>query len=368
MRDSQTLSELQAYPLSIKEGLTRQRIRELISRVGSDGFYVSFSGGKDSEVAVDFTAKTMAAFGCDKMHVLHVRTHLEYLSVTRFCKPFCEKISQKHGIEVILDLEYPKTTFMQVLTEYGYPVIGKEASEVISEARKGLKNGDGSYSYRFDQLNGRKKSPDGEKSAYNYEKWKFLMDAPFRISNKCCDRTKKAPAISYEKRTGRIPLIATMCEESRLRRQAWILHGCNAFDGKRPSSRPFSFWRQRDILEYIYTNRLPIAEAYGRVLPIRAGIPGQADIFDLFGGRSESDTCEYCTTGCDRTGCLYCLFGIMSDRERIKRLKEIEPERTDFVLRGGETDSEGYLVPNKEGLGYAKVLDWFASKGIDIPY
>ncbi len=366
MRTNEELSLLQSYPLYLKEGLTRNRIRELVNAVGTDGFYVSFSGGKDSEVAVDFTAKTLKMLGEKTLHVVHVMTGLEYLSTTNFCKPFCEYVSQKYGIEVVLDLEYPKKNFKEVLTDHGYPVLGKEISGAIYEARKGLKNGDGTYRYRLDQLEGKRKAPDGTKSAFNLDQWKFLLDAPFRISNKCCSVMKKSPAKAYEKRTGRIPLVATMAEESRLRKQSWLKNGCNAFDIKRPRSAPFSFWRQRDILEYIYVNKLPIAKAYGKVIPVRAGMPGQTDIFDL------TDTprtdCEFCTTGCDRTGCLYCLFGILSDRERIKRLEKIEPKRAEYVLSGGETDDEGYLVPNKEGLGYRKVLDWLKENGIDIPY
>ena len=44
-----------------------------------------------------------------------------------------------------------------------------------------------------------------------------------------------------------------MASESRLRKEQWLIHGCNAFDTKRPRSQPMSFWTEQDVLEYIYT-------------------------------------------------------------------------------------------------------------------
>ncbi len=362
LRTSEFLNELQSYPLEIKEKLTMQRIRELAREYP---FYVSFSGGKDSEVAVHFTAKTLKRLGHDKMHVVQIMTGLEYNSVTQFVKPFCDRVSQEVGINVILDVVYPKKNFIQVLQEEGYPLVSKEVSLCIYEARKGLENGNGTYSYRLDALQGQKRRKDGTLSTFQMDKYRFLLDAPFRISHHCCTYTKKQPAIEYEKRTGRIPLVGTQADESRLRKSQWLRHGCNAFDQKRPKSAPFSFWRQNDILEYLYKNKLPVAGAYGQILPIRGNMVGQGSIFELLG---EDSPCQYCTTGCNRTGCLYCLFGILSDRNRILRLQKIEPHRTNFVLRGGAFDRDGYWVPTKEGLGYAFILDWLKEQGYEIPY
>ena len=49
----QDLYELQALPLDLKIRLTKQRIREWIRYYGTEGVYVSFSGGKDSTVLLD---------------------------------------------------------------------------------------------------------------------------------------------------------------------------------------------------------------------------------------------------------------------------------------------------------------------------
>ena len=86
---SEELKELQRYPLELKKQLTASRIRELDMKYD---FYVSFSGGKDSAVAVDFTAKILKSLGRKRMYVLNINTGLEYLSVQRFVKLFREYV------------------------------------------------------------------------------------------------------------------------------------------------------------------------------------------------------------------------------------------------------------------------------------
>jgi len=44
------LRQKQSLPLSLKVSLTKARIRQWVNEYGSDGVYVSFSGGKDSTV------------------------------------------------------------------------------------------------------------------------------------------------------------------------------------------------------------------------------------------------------------------------------------------------------------------------------
>lgn len=365
LHSEKELQELQSYPLYIKEQLTFQRIRELCDKVGSEGFYVSFSGGKDSEVAVDFAARSLKKIGYTKLHVLNINTGLEYLSVQKFCEPFCKYVSEKYDIDVNLDIISPHENFAKIIELYGYPIISKEVSQCIREARKGIINADGTYQYRLDKLNGEKKNKDGSLSQYNMSRYKFLLDIPCRVSEQCCKKTKKDPAKEYESRTGRICMVATCTEESRLRKSKWLKHGCNAFDLKRPTSAPFSFWCKNDMLEYIHEEHMPIADAYGKVVAVNnTGIDGQMDMFDILGG-----PCKYCTTGCSRTGCLYCLFGITQDPDRFLRLQKIEPKRAAYVLGGGQFDDDGYWIPSKKGLGLAFILDWIHEHGgIDIPY
>lgn len=110
---------------------------------------------------------------------------------------------------------------------------------------------------------------------------------------------------------------------------------------------------------------MPIAEAYGDVAVENDGIEGQTNIYDMLGDYSG---CKFCTTGCKRTGCIFCLFGIRQDLERILHLQKVEPKLADYVLRGGEFYEDGIWKPNNHGMGYWFVLDWLALHNIKIPY
>jgi 3'-phosphoadenosine 5'-phosphosulfate sulfotransferase (PAPS reductase)/FAD synthetase len=179
------------------------------------------------------------------------------------------------------------------------------------------------------------------------ERYSFLLDAPFKISHRCCDVSKKNPAKAYEKQTGRKTIVATMASESRLRQTRWMRFGCNAFDQSRPVSSPLSFWTENDILRYIVKNDIQIADIYGDVV-------AESDGFQYF---TFGDDDNLTTTGAKRTGCIWCLFGITQDPERLVRLRKNEPRRYEYVMNGGEF-VDGMWTPNKDGLGYRFVVDW----------
>ena len=62
-----------------------------------------------------------------------------------------------------------------------------------------------------------------------------------------------------------------MADESRSRRATWLRLGCNAFAAKKPSSQPMSFWTEDDVLEYLYTYKIPYASVYGEIVKTDGG-------------------------------------------------------------------------------------------------
>ncbi len=337
------LKQMQSLPLQAKIQMTRYRIRQWIDEFGEDGVYVSFSGGKDSAVLLDIVRKDYP-----NVEAVFVNTGLEYPSVRKFAE-------SKENVTVLR----PTMNFRDVICKYGYPVISKEVSQTLWEAQKSVRNGKDIPTYRLKKLNGEATDKDGNLSQYNIPQWKFLLNAPFNISHKCCDVMKKSPAKNYEKRNNSKGIIATMADESFLRQQKWLKYGCNAFDLKRPQSNPMSFWTENDVLQYIHKNNLPIAEAYGEVI-VKGTENGQmciADMLDDYRG------CQYVTTGCKRTGCIFCMFGITQDKDRFIRLAEQEPKLCDYVMRGGEFGENGMWQPSKEGLGFWFVIEWLNVHG-----
>ena len=215
-------------------------------------------------------------------------------------------------------------------------------SQKVYETRR---NPDAKVAERF--------KPDGEHekkfgARYNLEKWSPLLTVDFKISHECCTSMKKRPVKKYEKETGRAPIIGTLAEESFMRINAWLKHGCNAFDAARPTSQPLSFWTEQDILQYIKNKELPIASVYGEIITT-----GQISMFP-------DDIPELCCTGCNRTGCTFCGFGVHSEKgeTRFQRLKRTHPRLWEYCISGGAYDPEdGLWKPNKQGLGLGHVFD-----------
>lgn len=284
------LFQMQSLPLDAKIRMTVRRITDFIEYHDA---YISISGGKDSRVLDDIESRFIGA-GLPRVFV---DTGLEHRSV-RAC-------GKRHADVTVR----PEKNFKQIITEYGYPVISKEVAQTIAEARVGLKSGKG-YTYRMKKLDGVAVDKNGEKSKYNIPQYKFLLDAPFRISHKCCDYMKKKPAKKYE-------------------------------------------------VDY--------AECYGEIVPKldKEQIRGQITIYEA---TNDYKGCQFCTTGCKRTGCIFCLFGILQDRDRILKLEKEDKRLADYVLGGGEYDKEGMWIPTNKGLGYMKVLDFLNENGLEIPY
>lgn len=251
--------------------MTKRRIREWYDYFDGQ-VYVSFSGGKDSTVL-----KHIVDSMYSDIPAVFVNTGLEYPEIQRFVREV--KAGKWDCFNADVDILRPEMRFDEVIRKYGYPVISKEISERVYYAKRGA-------DWATECLAGR--NPDGTPSAYKSPKWQYLVDAPFCVSHKCCSVMKKKPAKRYERQTGRKPILGTMACESRLRQTQWAKVGCNAFDAGRPRSAPLSFWTEQDVLCYIMEYNVPYASVYGEIVGDDALI----------------------TTGCDRTGCMYCMYGV----------------------------------------------------------
>ena len=187
-----------------------------------------------------------------------------------------------------------------------------------------------------------------------------MLDAPFEVHNQCCAVMKKRPSQKFAKETGRKQIVGTMASESRLRYQQWIKTGCNAFDAKKPSSQPLSFWTEQDILHYIKKYNVPYCSVYGDIV-VATDDDDQINLIDYLGCYEEGDKLK--TTGCDRTGCIFCMFGCHLEKEpnRFQRLKETHPRQYGYCIGGGEK-VDGKWQPSKAGLGLGKVLDCIGVK------
>jgi 3'-phosphoadenosine 5'-phosphosulfate sulfotransferase (PAPS reductase)/FAD synthetase len=215
----------------------------------------------------------------------------------------------------------------------------------------------------------------GQKSQFNKEKWLPLArEAPFLISHYCCFKMKKSPMHKYQTAHKYKPILATLAEESRVRKQAWIRHGCNAFESKNPMSQPMSFWTEQDVLAYIVKYNVQIASVYGDIVSI--GSDGNSyPAVDVAGNVQ----CNLKCSGCQRTGCIFCAFGAHLEKgeTRFQSLAKTHPRQYEYCIGGGEWIDNPFYDPaapvwdgewknwnpkkiwsrNGKGLGLGKVFD-----------
>lgn len=332
---AEDLKQLQALPLEAKIQATKRRIREWYEHFDGQ-VYVSFSGGKDSTVL-----KHIVDSMYSDVPAVFVNTGLEYPEIQKFVREVKDGKYECFNSDV--EIIRPEMRFDEVIKKYGYPVVSKETSKMVKEARNAIKKGDRNY-YALQKLEGRLIDKFGNKSIYNCEKWNFLIDSPFLIGHQCCDVMKKRPFHKYEKQSWRKAFIGTMASESRMRKTQWLKFGCNAFEKKKASSQPLSFWTEQDVLEYILNYKVPYASIYGDI---------------------KEENGKFCTSGENRTGCIFCMFGCHLEKEpnRFQRLKETHPKQYEYCINGGECDEEGKWRPSKEGLGLGRFLDYMG-----VPY
>lgn len=304
---SEDLKEMQGWPLERKIQVSQTRILEFGLKFDKQ-IYISFSGGKDSTVLLDLVRRVFP-----DTPAVFIDTGLEYPEVREFA------LSQKNVVKLT-----PEMNFKKVIQTYGYPVISKEQSAFIQEYRDTH-----SEKLRNTRWNGNNYGR-GKIS----KKWRFMVDAPFKISDKCCDIMKKNPAKKYEKQNDMHPIIGVMAEESAQRKSNWLMYGCNMFGSERPISKPLSFWTEQDILEYLVRYDLPCAKVYGEIV--------------------RGDDGKLSTTGAKRTGCVFCGFGCHLEKEpnRFQRLKVTHPKVWEFCMKPWD----------KGGLGMREVLEYIGVK------
>ena len=339
--------ELMALDTEYKEIITYGKIEEWFT--AWDGkCYVSFSGGKDSTVLAYLAANWLSHFRTPPwpLNLVFVNTGLEYPEIQRFVNEYTDWLRREFPrVTVNLHRLRPKMNIRQVVTKYGYSIVSKEVAGTVYEARKNPN------CVRAKKLRGELLDKEGKTSRYNCDNWAFLLDAPFPISDRCCHVMKKASAHRYDGETKEKPMVATMAEESLLRMQKWRETGCNAFEGRRPLSKPMSFWTEQDVLRFIVDRELPIASVYGDIVASDGENDYDATLVD----------CPLHCTGCQRTGCMFCAFGAHLEKgeNRFERMKRTHPKHYDFCIGGGAFDpADGLWKPNEKGLGYGRVLDY----------
>lgn len=259
--------------------------------------HISDSGGKDSLVQRHL------------IRSLHPDVKAIHVAVPRY-PDTAKYIKTIENLEILV----PKYSYEEVVKKWGYPVVSKEVSKNISRYRSSRERGDdGMMRYR---LTG--EHPDGRKGltlGVIPQRWQHLVDAPFKISDMCCDIMKKKPFTEYEKKHNTRPFIGILAEESDRRMRKYREFGCTLFKEGKEKCMPLSHWTEQDIWKYIKMNGLKYSPIYDK--------------------------------GENRTGCVGCMFGCHLEKKpnRFQRLYHLYPKLYDYYINrvglGGVLDVLG---------------------------
>lgn len=122
--------QLLALDLEDKEILTYEKLDQWYT-AWNGRCYVSFSGGKDSTVLAYLAARYLASFRTPpwELNLAFVNTGLEYPEIQLFVNEYAVWLRREFPrVTVNLHRLRPKMNIRQVVTKYGYSIIGRPPS------------------------------------------------------------------------------------------------------------------------------------------------------------------------------------------------------------------------------------------------
>ena len=314
-------AQKQALPYEAKVNHARLRAREFYEAL--DGNVFCSVGGLDSitlltflrqEVSSEITGVSVSSLEDKSVQVVH-RTFDNFTALT----PYKSKVD--------------------VIREFGYPVISKQKARKIELLQTpdcpkqtfihAIMTGDMGKQGNF-QHSEKLKLP--EKwielfgGLYNDHRPDILCKtAPFKVSDRCCYWMKEKPADDYAKKHGAAPYLGLMASEGGQREMGLVKNGCNYFGKSVTRSCPFAIFNRQDILQLAIDLHVQVPAIYGTIERHPNGV--------LY------------TTRAQRTGCTMCGFGIHI---------EPRPHRFDRLREDNHKEWEFWMYR----MGWGKVLDY----------
>lgn len=331
-----------ALPYDLKVRMAETRIRDwqnVCWEYGKD--YAVSVGGLDSIVLLTFCRKVL---GDD----------VQGISVSSLEDKSIQTVHKEMGVIPIKPLK----SKVQILQEYGFPVVSKLAAAKIERLQtpgddspiiRAYMTGDMGAWGGFGH-NDRFKLPDTWVELFGglYADMRPDLNcrcAPFKVSDKCCFWLKELPAQQYQQEHNIWPFLGLMQSEGGRRQYSLRMHGCNYVGETTARSCPFNYFTRQDLLQLALDLNVHVPEIYGEIV-------------------RDSDGALR-TTKAQRTGCSMCGFGIHLDQRphHFDMLREQSPQEWEFWMYRCVTDPK-----TGEKYGWGRVLDYIGVGWENDPY
>lgn len=230
----------------------------------------------------------------------------------------------------ISDMVYirPYKSKVQILKEYGFPVISKakakkiECLQVPDNPKQtfihAIMTGDMGAQGKF-QHSKKIKLPDKWLKLFAglYQEHRPDIEcktADFKVSSECCKWMKEKPVQDWQKVNNMVPYLGLMASEGGQRELGLMKNGCNYYGKTTIRSCPFAIFSRQDLLQLAVDLNVPVPEVYGEIVRDDDGVLR--------------------TTKAQRTGCTMCGFGIHIEKRphRFDRLYESNPKEWEFWM------------------------------------
>lgn len=242
----------------------------------------------------------------------------------------------------------PYKSKVQVIREFGFPVISKAKAKKISYLQNpdsekqtfihAIMTGDMGEQGHFEHSD-KIKLPDKWLKLFggNYQSHRpdiKCLTAPFKVGSDCCLWMKEKPSDDWAKAHHSVPYLGLMASEGGQREHGLVKNGCNYFGKSTIRSCPFNIFTRDDLLHLAVDLKVPVPKAYGKIV---------------------YENGHFKTTRAQRTGCSMCGFGIHIEKRphRFDRLREDNPKEWHFWMYECCTDEK-----TGEKYGWGRVLDW----------
>lgn len=255
----------QFMPINDKIKWSNKKIEEFLVWCEQNNYsevLISFSGGKDSTVLLDLVVNVHKKINSKLFLVPAYAIEITFPTTIKFIRETVSFYQEKCSYLKNPLFVKPKKAWNEILKEKGYPIFSKQISVVLNRLKRSKTKTELSQIAFGIKPSARYKLSYHRLFLLDSEMTYFLDENNQRIdyyfSEKCCDYVKGG--LKHDKRPS---FIGTMANESLLRKQSWIKHGCNIFNKTHPMSRPLSLWNAKDVWTYVKKFNLKINDAYG---------------------------------------------------------------------------------------------------------